>query len=279
MTNKIDKPFVKKNLGDEWEFIFPAAIDIEKVINEFWDAVMLLDCDDKKAEKVFKKLIFKYPYHIDAYNHLSITFRNQRKVFESFLTAEKAFNLGKSYFPKSFDFKKDKLLWSYLENRPFLRACQIYGLECQYNKKYSEAIKVYTLNLALNENDNQGIRYLLLETFYATKDYNQVRQLLNKYSDDYSIEFKFGSISLDILQNNYKQADKNLKEAIKTNKFFIDEVIKDKHLKPPPFRLPREPNLDAGIPMGSIQEAFEYWERNEQLYKTKKVIDYFKSRR
>jgi tetratricopeptide (TPR) repeat protein len=278
MTNKIDKPIVQQYFENDWEFIYPPSIDNEKVSDEFWHAVELLDNDDQMAEEIFKKLIVKYPYYIDAYNHLSIAFRNQGKEFESLLTAEKSFNLGKSCLPKSFNLKKDKLIWSNLDNRPFLRACQIFGLECQYHKKYSEAIEIYKLNLTLNENDNQGIRYLLLETFFATKDYKQAQQLLNQYPDDFSIEFKFGLVALGILQDDYEQADKNLEEAIQINKFFIEEVIKDKHLKPPPFRLPFEPNFDAGIPIGSIQQAFDHWKRNEQLYKISKIIDYFKNR-
>ncbi|WP_264524190.1 tetratricopeptide repeat protein [Flavobacterium sp. N502536] len=278
MTSKIIEPIVQQYNENNWEFIYPSSIDNEKISDEFWHAVKLLDNDDQMAEKVFKKLITKHPYYIDAYNHLSISFRNQGKKFESFLTAEKSFNLGKNCLPKSFNLKKDKLPWSNINNRPFLRACQSFGLECQYHQNYSQAIEIYKLNLALNENDNQGIRYLLLETLFAAKDYKQAQQLLNKYSDDFSIEFKFGLVAISILQDNYKRADKYLEEAIQTNKFFIEEVIKDRHLKPSPFRIPGMPNFDAGIPDRSIQQAFEYWERNKQLYKTNKIIDYIKAR-
>lgn len=278
MTNKIDKPIVQQYHENDWEFIYPPSIDNEKVNDEFWHAVQFLENDDQIAEKMFKKLIAKHPYYIDAYNHLSIAFRNQGKDFESLLTAEKSFNLGKSCIPKSFNFKKDKLIWPNIDNRPFLRACQNFGLECQYHKKQAEATEIYKLNLALNTDDHQGIRYLLLETYFATKDYKQAQRLLNQYSDDFSIEFKFGLVVMNILQDNIHQADKNLKVAVQTNKFFIEEVIKDKHLKPIPYRIPGEPNFDAGIPIGSIQQAFDYWKRNEQLYKMNKIIDYFKTK-
>jgi tetratricopeptide (TPR) repeat protein len=279
MTKETEKPIVQQYNEHEWEFIYPPSIDNEKVNEEFWAAVEVLDYDDPSAEMVFKKLIAKHPYYIDAYNHLSLAFRNQGKDFESLLTAEKSFNLGKSCLPKSFNLKKDKLIWGNLDNRPFLRACQIYGLECQQHKRYSEAIEVYTLNMSLNENDNQGIRYLLLEVFFAIRDYKKARHLLDKYRDDFSIEFMFGSVVIKVLDGHHEKADDVLKEAIDTNKFFIDEVIRDKHSKPPPFRLPGEPGLDAGIPMGSVQQAFDYWKRNEQLYKTAEIIDYFKSRK
>lgn len=276
---KQEKPIVQQYYENDWEFIHPLSIDQEVVQNEFWNAVDILDYEDQNAERIFKKLITKYPYFIDAYNHLSIAFRNQGKDFESLLTAEKAFSLGKNYIPRSFNFKRDRLIWSNHNNRPFLRACQIYGLELQCHKRFDEAIDIYQLNLALNEGDNQGIRYLLLETFLAAKAYIKAQKLLDKYEGDFSIEFKFGAVALAIIQNNQPKADANLDDAIRTNKFFIEEVIKDRHLKPPPFRIPGEPYLDAGNPVGSVQESFDYWKRNEQLYKTKKIIDYFKSKK
>ncbi|MNL18270.1 hypothetical protein D3C87_1394100 [compost metagenome] len=92
------------------------------------------------------------------------------------------------------------------------------------------------------------------------------------------MEFKFGIVAINILNDNFQQANKHLNEAIRTNDFFIEEVIKTKHLKPLPHRITGEPYFDAGIPIGSIQQAFDYWKRNENLYKNKKIIDYFKTK-
>jgi len=273
------RPTVKCYNENEWEFVYPNSIDNEKTYNEFWEGVELLDYDDTKAEKIFKGLIAKHPFYIDAYNHLSISFRNQNKTFESLLTAEKSYNIGKQCFPNEFNPKTDKLIWSILENRPFLRACQTYGLECQAHKDYSTAIEIFNENLLLNDNDNQGIRYLLLEIYFVKKDLQATREIIEKFKDDYSIEFMFGAVSLEIMENNFDKADNILKEAVKINKFFIAEIIKDKHQAPPPFRLPGEPNYNAGIPIGSIQQAYDYWLRNKELYKTKKIQDYYKERK
>lgn len=87
MINKTDKQIVQKYYENDWEFIYPPSIDNKKVSDEFWHTVELLDNDDQMAEKIFKKLIVKHPYYIDAYNHLSIAFRNQGKEFESLLTS------------------------------------------------------------------------------------------------------------------------------------------------------------------------------------------------
>ncbi|MCK9290400.1 MAG: hypothetical protein WCR58_03000 [Bacteroidales bacterium] len=275
---KIEKPFLRQYDDNEWEFVYPSSIDNENVFDLFYEGVEFLDYNDKEAERIFKSLIKNHPYHIDAYNHLSIAFRNQNKTFESLLTAEKAYTLGKECFPKDFDYRIGKISWGWLENRPFLRACQIYGLECQYAKNYNSALKLYQENLSFNENDNQGIRYLLLETLLVLKEYNQAEKLIEKYEDDFSIEFKYGLVSLYVLKGDYNSADNHLIEAVQTNQHFIKEVSKQKHIKPEPFRISNEPYFDTGIQIGSIQQAFDYWERNKSFYKTKKLIEYYKSK-
>ena len=84
------KPKVVNFHESEWEFVFPPSIDNEKTYNFYYEGVELLDYNDVEAEQIFKKIIKKHPYHIDAYNHLSIAFKNQKKSFESFLTEEKS---------------------------------------------------------------------------------------------------------------------------------------------------------------------------------------------
>ena len=270
------KPTVSKYSENEWEFIFPAEIDNEVIYDKYSEALELLDYDDLTAEKKFKALVHKFPYYIDAYNHLSLAFKNQNKRFESYITAEKSYQIGKECFPKQFKVKKDKLIWSNLNNRPFLRSCQIFGLECQDREEYQQALKLYRENLFLNENDNQGIRFLMLECLFATKEYRAAQELIKRYSDDASIEFTYGKVALEIIGGNITSAEKYLAPALRANSFLPGEIIKEKHKAPPPHRIPGEPFYDAGIPMGSIQEAYEYWNRNKSLYKMKEIIAFFK---
>lgn len=274
---RLQKPFLKKYRDNHWEFIHPSSIENETVRNQYLEGLECLDYDDEEAELIFKRLIAKHRYHLDAYNHLSIAFRNQGKTFESLLTAEKAYKLGKDCIPGEFQPGIDLLVWSVFENRPFLRSCQIYGLELQYHKDYESAANIYKENLLLNPGDNQGIRYLLLEVYFTSKNYKQARLLLEEHSDDWSIDFKFGLVTLNVLEGNIKEADKILPEAIETNEFFIDEVIKDKHIQPPAFKFSNGSGSDDMMPLGSVQLAFDYWERNKALYKDKKVIEYYKA--
>lgn len=55
-------------------------------------------------------------------------------------------------------------------------------------------------------------------------------------------------------------------------KFVLEELIKAKHVAPPPFRISGEPYFDAGNPFGSIQEVYDYWKRNKSELKDKRII-------
>lgn len=272
------QPEVVHYTDNLWEFVYPASIDNETVYQVFSDAVDWLDYDDGQAESELKKLVVKHPYYIDAYNHLSMAFRNQGKTFESLLTAEKAFLLGQSCFPKEFKWKECRMLWGHLDNRPFFRAIQCYGLECQYHNNYEKAIELYRLGLSLNPDDHQGLRYLLLETFFSTGNMKEAGQLMSKHNDDGFIDMAFGRVTLAVLENNIEKADSLLNKATAANSHFIDEVCKDRHKPPAPFRLPNGSFLDYGIPVGSVQEAYEYWTRNKTVYKKKNVVAYYRSR-
>lgn len=267
---------IEKYFENEWEF------EYDEIANEYthdnlWRAIDLLDHDDFQAEIIFKVLIKEYPFFIDAYNHLSIAFSNQNKRFESLLTAEKAYTIGKEVLPKSFNIKKDKLIWANLKNRPFLRSCQIYGLELQDANNHSKAIEIFDEILLLNEDDNQGIRYLKLESLFALKDFLGVKKILAKYKDDWSIDFLYAKVSIEIINRDIKKAKENLKNALKVNSFLPEEIIKTSHKKPKPYRIPGEPHFDAGNPIGSIQQAYEHWERNKLTYKRRDVIEFYKS--
>lgn len=258
---------------DEWKFIFPREMDA--VFDEYWAAFDFLDYNEKECQRRLKKIIKQFPEsHLDAYNHISISYRNQRKTTESFHYALTSYLLGKNAFPKEFNPKKDKILWVDLENRPFLRACQILGLEYQYRKNFKRAIDLFSENLNFNEDDNQGIRYLLLECYLDLKDYVGFKNLLDKY-EDYSVEFLYGRVIYALIKNNGQNSMNLISKAIECNKHVLTELSKEKHIKPEPRRIPGEPNFDAGIAIGSIQQAYDYWERNKKTMELKLIRDYF----
>ena len=261
---------------DEWKFISSQEMDI--VFDEYWEAVDFLDYDEKECQKRLRKIINQFPEsHLDAYNHISMSYRNQGKTTESLHYALTSYLIGKNAFPKEFDQNRDRILWVDMDNRPFLRACQILGLEFQYRKNFSRAIEIYEENLLYNENDNQGIRYLLLECYLESKEYGGFKTLLDKYDDDYSVEFLYGRVIYDLMQNGGKKSMDLLVKAIECNKFIPTELAKENHIEPEPHRIPGEPNFNAGIPIGSIQQAYDYWTRNKKTLNLKIIRDFFKN--
>ena len=53
------------------------------------------------------------------------------------------------------------LLWSLIDNRPFLRCMHGYGLCLWKLKRFEEAEKVFERMLWLNPSDNQGVRFII----------------------------------------------------------------------------------------------------------------------
>ncbi len=113
--------------------------------------------------------------------------------------------------------------------------------------------------------------YLLLEIYFKNQDYDNAKQLIEYYQDDFSIDFTFGQVALAVLDDNLILADELLQNAIKTNSHFINEMKKDKHIKV-------TSQGGFGMVMGSVEEAYDYWNRNKTLYKNKKILNYLKSK-
>jgi tetratricopeptide (TPR) repeat protein len=200
---------------------------------------------------------------------LSIAFKNQKKTFESFLTAEKAYMLGRMCLPKEFKQDKHKLSWGNLDNRPFLRSCQILGLEYQDRKQYQEAIYHYTEILDYNEGDNQGVRYLLLQCLFALKNYDAAAGFLKKHKDDWGFDFVYGKLMLAVINDEQKKIMPLLHDALKCNKFVPAEITKSKHTVPPDF------HSAEGFAIGSEKEAYEYWRSNKAILSDKRVKSFF----
>ncbi|MDR5591130.1 hypothetical protein [Christiangramia sp. SM2212] len=89
---------------------------MDGVFNEYWEAIDFLGYDEKECQKRLDKIIMEFPEsHLDAYNHISISYRNQGKTKKSFQYALTSYLLGKNAFPKEFKKKRMKyagLIWT-----------------------------------------------------------------------------------------------------------------------------------------------------------------------
>lgn len=255
------KPTLKQYNDLEWDFVYP--ID-DEYFDTFFYATEFLGENDKKCEKILRELIQKQPYFIDAYTYLGFALQNQGKKDDGFSILEKAYQLATDCIPAEFDFTKHQISWYNTDNRPFLRILYVYAMEFLFENKFDISVPILEKILAINPSDNQGVRYSLLTFYFSTENYDKVRKLLNIY-DDGSIDFNYGAVVLAILENDLDRANKLLKIAVKGNEYFI------KFLKINPF-----PKIDFNdFEEGSKEEAYEYLQRNKQVYNNPKVIDYF----
>lgn len=177
------KPKVHKDFSEDWRFYFPK--EMESVMDDYYHSVEQIDYDEGLAQIGLNRIIGKFPdCHIDAYNHLSIIFRNQDKTEQALQYAMTAYLIGLDSFPDSFNHNEDKLIWLILENRPFLRSLQILGLEFMRRQDLVRAEYLFLKLMQYNPNDNQGIRYLLTEIYHHTKQNKKLKALTKEHSGE-----------------------------------------------------------------------------------------------
>lgn len=250
-------------------------INNEKAYDSLWEGIDLLNYDLLEAEIIFKELIKQYPFYIDAYNHLSIAFKYQNKFFESFITAEKSYNIGRTLILNNFNFKTDKLEYYDIKNRPYYRSCHNYALELQEAGKHHEAIKICDETQLLNKSDNLGLRYLSLESNFAINNLVGIRKLLKSNKDDWSIDFMYAKVNLEIISGNLEKAKLYLTNAIKDNTFLPDLIINFKKIAAAHGIKDDQFNFEL-VSRGSFEEAYEYWKGYQSFYKRKEILDFYK---
>ncbi|MBV7529264.1 tetratricopeptide repeat protein [Chitinophaga sp. sic0106] len=262
------KPRVIQIDTNEWAFVQPAVLSSEETFLQYTSALNMLDTNDPFAEMMLKAIIKEHPFHLDAYNYLSVAFRNQEKVFESYLVAEKGYRIGKECFPEDFQINEAILPYVNSDNRPFLRACHIWGLELQFNEEFDRAIEIYDQMLQLNPLDNQGARHLKLECLFMLKSFAAAKELLESYPSEFSIEFTYGKVFLALIDGDQKSAELLLGDAMASNAYLPAEIIKKRHTPPSGF-------LEEEILAGSRHEAYEYWVDYAEICIQPAVIEFF----
>jgi tetratricopeptide (TPR) repeat protein len=266
------KPRVESVFGD-WQFVFPREMYDRSIYKKFDKALELLGKDEAKCQAELEGLISEYPEcHIDAYNHLSISFRNVGRYKEAFRAALMAHTLGLNAMPVEILEGHGKLEWGVLDNRPFLRSCQILGLENQRKRNYNRANELFRLNLRLNPNDNQGIRSLLLENLLREKRTIEAKKLLNEYSEDVSTDFLFGNALVALMDGNESEFRKLALNANARNEFVAKQVISGRKNS----KLASIIDQSYGLVDQSKEMAYNYWTRNIEILSEERVKEAFK---
>lgn len=122
---KIPVPYpirLEKRGRNEWEFAWPG--EMLNLMDELRSACSYMQAGElNKARRLFNSIVKKCPYFIDALNYLAIIEWDRGAPAGAEKFYQRAYETGQSVLPPGF---KDRLPWSWINNRPFLQT--VHGL-------------------------------------------------------------------------------------------------------------------------------------------------------
>lgn len=148
-------------------------------------------------------------------------------------------------------FKEDKgHFWGIFETRPYMRA-RVELARCLWIAgQEKEAVAHLKEMLELNPNDNQGVRSILINFLFVLDDLKGVKELLDRYKEDYMAEWLYSKVLyLFLTEDTPIKARSFLKKATAKNLYIPDFLIGRR-------KIPRE--LPSGYTLGSEEEAIAY---------------------
>ena len=153
--------------------------------------------------------------------------------------------------------------WGILETRPYMRA--LAGLADSLwqmgNKEQAELH--YREMLRLNPGDNQGIRFVLLELLLDMNHLEDVRALMDEYSDSGSMDWSYTALLMELWENGDSvRAHALLESALETNEHVPAYLLGIKPI--PDLRSPY-------ITLGGEDEASDYALRHLRFWMKRKA--------
>ncbi len=250
-----------------WGFQFPRVTP--DVMDTFYESMHLWDRGHlSKAERGYRQLLREYPEFIDLHHHLAILLDETDRQQEAFKLWQQAVDLGLGCFPQDFSMGQDILPWSYMTNRPFLRAYKGFGLALLKREEIENALAIFMNMLALNPNDNQGVRILAIECAFRLSRPWEVLGISERFPNDIEPDVLYGQV-LALYQLGLKaESETALLEAMETHPLVAKELSKKRHTRP------RE--LDPSrVTVGGPDEAYYYWlDAGQQWKNTLGAIDF-----
>ena len=199
------------------------------------------------------------PDHLDALCHLALCRRGDGDLVSAKEIWKQAVSMGEKALPAEFVIGKDLLSWDIIDNRPFLRCLQGFGITLIETGDILRANEIFTRMLKLNPSDNQGARAQAIETFFSLKKPAEVLNICKRYPGDCLPDTLYGAALACFQICDRIKADKYLKYAAKFLPKVAREILKDRH-DMPEFAHPHH------ITFGGEDEAYDYWERTGKYW-------------
>jgi len=248
---------IRQTGPQDWIFDFPRLTP--EVQEEFHAAIDEMRDDPAYAKRVLRRLLRSYPEHIDACHHLALTWYwqgNSRKASEIW---QQGSEFALKFFPPSFSMKRDRLAWGYIENRPFLRLYQGYGLSCLRLGKPLGALEVFENLLQMNSNDNQGNRGLAVECGFLLGNPEAVLRICDRYPDDAMEQLVYGRALALFLLKRFPEAQNALRNAVALFPLIAQELLKSRQQRPRDWD-------EQQITMGGKDQAYAYWQEHGKFW-------------
>jgi tetratricopeptide (TPR) repeat protein len=234
----------------EWKFEF--SREKWNSDEDLDDAIDSMESRPARSERIFRKLIEKFPYQIDAYHHLAILLGMRGEDEEALKLRKAAVELALALFPKEFELRKDRLEWGWMENRPFLRVYEGLAIDYQSMGDVRRALEMYEDLLSLNPNDNQGCRCSAVWCYFELDDPDGVLKVCERYPKDSMPEISYGRALALLQKGRENDAEAAFELAIKDLPKVGHELARKKHRKVVPERR-------GYITVGGRDQAYAYW--------------------
>lgn len=205
------------------------------------------------AEDILKRVLKKYPYHINALHHLALFYSHVDLNVEAYIAAQAAVSIGLQSLPASFDWNKSKLEWGWRDNRSFLSALHLLALISRDIGQLDATIDLFTKLLSVNPNDNQGVRLLLPACYFEKGDPWLVVKHCRLHSNDHSPEVSYAHALGLVMIGEAGLAKKVLAEAVTNFPLVAKELLKKRHARPKGMR----PGV---VTLGGSDQAYVYWQ-------------------
>jgi tetratricopeptide (TPR) repeat protein len=242
----------------EWIFEFPRIT--EKVDDEFDVAIEWMHANSRIGRRMFRSLIRRYPEHVDAYHHLALAYFRDGKARKAAEMWKVGIEYALKFLPPNFSMNRDRLLWGFIENRPFLRLYHGYGLSLLRTHKVEEALQVFENILSLNPHDNQGARALVVECNFELNRPEAVLDLCNRFRNDGLEQLVYGRPLALFQLNRVAEAARAFRRAQKIYPRIAEELTKVTHVPPEGWQEDR-------ITLGGADQAYVYWNEFSKFWR------------
>ncbi|MXX05280.1 MAG: hypothetical protein F4Z71_00790 [Gammaproteobacteria bacterium] len=229
------KPQAKKNwyqlelmsisveiLDDGAVFHYPPEYDFcYRQFDKLLDQRDAEEISDKEYLRRLGELTRKYPQFIDGHAHIGFEQLGRGRVRAALKSFERGFKLGEAALPEDFD---GAVKWTFLDNRPFLRAVGGMAESLIALDDKVKAIKLIEMIIAWDENDHQGWRFQIGSEYLRAGRAEQALEIFENNSEEYPpYWYELGLYWL--MRQNFAKAATCLRRGFRSNPYVPETLF------------------------------------------------------